>query len=130
MSSCAASCCTCCPPAFIASATTACSPTPTASATSPPLASFCISRRPSLPPTSAAPGLPSCADTAAPRCSSSRPSRALSTSVARRVLRPHHDRHRVNQQNFHGGIFLNDAVANARGLVLQNGPVSARYSPL
>jgi hypothetical protein len=50
--------------------------------------------------------------------------------VARRVLRPHHDRHRVNQQNFHGRIFLNDAVANARGLVLQNDTVSVRQSLL
>jgi hypothetical protein len=50
--------------------------------------------------------------------------------VGRRVLRPHNDRHRVNQQNFTGDIFLNDAVANAHGLVLQNDPVSARQSLL
>jgi hypothetical protein len=50
--------------------------------------------------------------------------------VARRVLRPHHDRHRVNQQNPPAGIFLNEAVANARGLVLQNVPLSARQLPL
>jgi len=81
-------------------------------------------------PITAVPGPPSCADIAARRCSSSRPSRALSTSVAHRVHRAHHDRHRVNQQHFHGGIFLNDAVANARGLVLQNVPLSARQSPL
>ena len=71
-----------------------CSPTPTASTTSRPLASCCISRHRRLPQIPAidsadpaAPGPPSCADTAAPRCSSSRPSHALSTSVARRVHR-------------------------------------------
>ena len=48
-SSCAASCCTCCPPAFIASATMDCSPTPTARTTSPPLENYCINRHPSLP---------------------------------------------------------------------------------
>src|ERR1700722_2749897 len=41
-----------------------------------------------------------------------------------------HDRHRVNQQTLYGGIFLNDAVVNARGLVLRNVPVSAPQSPL
>jgi len=114
-----------------------CSPTPTASATSPPLENCCISRRPRLPQTPAltapitvAPSPPSCADTAARRCSSSRPSRALSTSAARRVLRPHHDRHRVNQQNFPGGISLNEAVANARGSVQQNAPLLPPPSPL
>ena len=76
------------------------------------------------------PDPPSCAGTAAPRCSSSRPSRVLSTSAVLRTHRPRHDRHRVNQRNFSGGIFLNDAVANARGLVLQNLPVLAPQSPL
>ena len=58
------------------------------------LAIFCISRHQRLPltqpmaaPITAAPGPPSCADTAVPRCSSSRPSPALSTSVGRRVHR-------------------------------------------
>jgi hypothetical protein len=73
---------------------------------------------------------PSSNGSKARRCSSLRPSPGLSTSVAHRVHRPHHDRHRVNQQHFHGGIFLNDAVANTRGLVLQNVPLSARQSPL
>ena len=73
---------------------------------------------------------PSCADTAAPRCSSSRPSRALSTSVGRRGLRSNHDRHRINQQNLYGSILQNHAAANARGLVLQNAPFSARASLL
>jgi len=36
---------------------------------------------------------------------SSRPSRALSTSVAHRVHRAHHDRHRVNQQHFSTAAF-------------------------
>ena len=48
-SSCAASCCMCCPRVSIASATTDCSPTPTASATSLPFVSCCISRCP-MPP--------------------------------------------------------------------------------
>jgi hypothetical protein len=39
--------------------------------------------------------------------------------VARQVHRSNHDRHRICQQNLYGGIFLNDAVANTRGLVLQ-----------
>src|SRR6266481_8587229 len=81
-------------------------------------------------PILAAPGPPSCAGTAARRCSSSRPLRALSTSVARRVPRSNHDRHRINQQNHPGGICLNDAVANARGLVLQNVALSARQASL
>jgi hypothetical protein len=42
----------------------------------------------------------------------------------------HHDRHRVNQQNLYGGILQNHAAANARGLVLQNVPFSARQSSL
>ena len=75
-------------------------------------------------------GPPSCADTAARRCSSSRPSRALSISAARRVHRLHHDRHRVNQHNFTDGVLLNDTIANSRGLVLQNDPVSAQASLL
>ena len=36
----------------------------------------------------------------------------------------------INQQNFHVGILQNHAAANARGLVLQNVPLSARQSPL
>ena len=81
-------------------------------------------------PITAAPGLPSCADTAARRCSSSRPSRALSTSAALRVHRFHHDRHRINQQNFPGGICINYAVANPLVLVLQNDRVLPPQSPL
>lgn len=81
-------------------------------------------------PITLAPGPPSCADSAARRCSSSRPSRALSTSAARQILRPHHDRHRVNQQNLYGGILQNHATANARGLVLQNVPLPTRLSSL
>src|SRR5271157_968403 len=126
-----------CPRAFTASATTACSPTPIAGSTSPPLARCCISRHPRLPPSPAtaapiltAPDPPSCADTAARQCSSSRPSRVLSRSADRRQRRAHHDRRRVDQRNFTGGILLIYAVANARGLVPQNGPVSARRSVL
>jgi hypothetical protein len=59
--------------AYTASVIMDCSPTPTASTISPPFAIFCISRRPRLPmtlaivaPITAAPGPPSCADTAAP----------------------------------------------------------------
>src|SRR5580700_7014598 len=137
MSSCVASCCTSYPVAFIGSATTACSPTPTAGSTSPPLASFCINPRQRLPlrpamavPITAAPDPPSCADTAAPRCSSSRPSHALSTSVALRVHRPHHDQHRINQQNFPAGICFNRVVANALVLVLQSARVLPPQSPL
>jgi hypothetical protein len=48
--------------------------------------------------------------------------------VGHRVHRPQHDRHRIDQRNFSGGIFLNNAVANSRGLVLQNDPVSTRQS--
>ena len=40
------------------------------------------------------------------------------------------DRHRINQQILPGRNRLNDAVANARGLVLQNVPLSARQSAL
>src|SRR5882672_665529 len=88
----------CCPPAFIASATMDCSPTPTAKPTSPPRASFCISRPLSLPPiplpSTPEPALfgpPSCADTAVRRCSSSRPSPVRSTSADRRLHRVHHE---------------------------------------
>jgi hypothetical protein len=48
--------------------------------------------------------------------------------VARRVLRSNYDRHRLNQQNLYGGILQDHAAANARGLVLQNIPFSARQS--
>src|SRR5271165_5586756 len=126
-----------CPLAFTASATTACSPTPIAGSTSRPLASCCISRHPSRPlnPATAAPILtapdpPSCAGTAARRCSSSRPSRVLSRSADRRHRRAHHDRHRLNQRNFTDGIFLIYAVANARGLVPQNVRLLALHSSL
>src|SRR6202041_2706657 len=34
------------------------------------------------------------------------------------------------QQNFHGGFLQNHAATNARGLVLQNVPLSALQSPL
>jgi hypothetical protein len=64
-----------------------------------PLASCCISLRPRLAPNPAraapitvTPDPPSCADTAAPRCSSSRPSRAPSTSADHRDHWGHHDR--------------------------------------
>jgi hypothetical protein len=50
--------------------------------------------------------------------------------VARQVHRSNHDRHRISQQNLYGGIFLNDAVANTRALVLQNLPLLARQSSL
>jgi hypothetical protein len=50
--------------------------------------------------------------------------------VARRDLRSNHDRHRFNQQTLYGGILQNHAAANARGLVLQNVPFSARQSSL
>jgi hypothetical protein len=85
------SCYTCCRVAFIASVTRDYSPTPTASAISPPLASFCISRRLYHPPTAmligAAHGPPSSADTAARRCLSSRPSHARNTSADRQLHR-------------------------------------------
>jgi hypothetical protein len=61
---------------------------------------------------------------------SSRPSRALSTSVALRVHRSQHDRHRINQQNFPGGICLNNTVANSHCLVLQVAPTAPPQSPL
>jgi hypothetical protein len=50
--------------------------------------------------------------------------------VARRVHLPQHDRYSVNQPDLSGDIFLNDAVANARGLVLQNAPVLPPHAPL
>ncbi len=52
-----------------------------------------------------------------------------STSEARQVHRFPHDRHRVNQKTFAGGILLNDAAANARGLVLQNPSVLPPHAP-
>jgi hypothetical protein len=54
--------------------------------------------------------------------------RALSTSADRRVHRAYHDRHRVNQQNFIDGISLNDTVANAPCLILQNAHVSLLHA--
>ena len=97
MSSCVASCCTCCP------RLSSHPPLRLARQRQPQVrhrhrarasasAGATASRRRAL--IRVAPGPPSCADTAARRCSSSRPSRALSTSVARQVLRPHHDRQR------------------------------------
>ena len=91
-----------------------------ARATASAAARACRRTRATAAPNRLCPGPPSCAGTAARRCSSSRPSLALSTSADRRARRAHHDRHRVNQRNFTGGIFLNDADANTRGRVLQN----------
>ena len=98
MSSCVASCCMCCPAAFIASATMVCSPMPAARLISRPPVSYCISPRPCLLPTRAITALqaaafdpPSYADTAVPRCSSSRPSHALSAFVDLRAHRVRHD---------------------------------------
>src|ERR1039457_3198540 len=125
-----------CPRAFTASVIMDYSPTPSARSTSPPLTSFCISRRRNLSQSRAlaAPimvptGPPSCADTAALRCSSSRPSLALSTS-ADRQSRSRHDQQRFNRRDFAGNTYPNLVVANARGLVLQIVRVLPPTSPL
>ena len=93
------------------------SPTLTASAISPPLASFCISRRLHHPPTatpiSAAHGPSSSADTAAHRCLSSTPSHALSTSADRRLHRVHHELPLLNRQIFPVGASSKQADTNA-----------------
>jgi hypothetical protein len=99
-----------------------CSLTPTVSATSPPLAIFCISPRQRLPlppamPITAASGPPSCADTVAPRCSSSRPSHALSTSEAHRAYRVHHD---CQSFGAHFIVASHSADASARCLTPKN----------
>ncbi len=124
------------PAAFTASATTGCSPTQPARPTSRPLARCCISRHRHLP---SEPGVGG-ADHAFPqahlrvptlrrtRCSSSRPSLALSTSVDRRS-RSRHDQQPFNRHSFASGIFSNHAVAYARGRVLQNALASPPKSP-
>src|ERR1019366_6213641 len=126
----------CCPRAFTASVIMDYSPTPSARSTSPPLASFCISRRRNLSQSRAlaAPimvptGPPSCADTAALRCSSSRPSLALSTS-ADRQSRSRHDQQRFNRRDFAGDIYPNHAVANTRRLVRKTPPGPTPRPPL
>jgi hypothetical protein len=81
-----------CGPATDSPGTTACWPTRTANTISPPFASFCISRHPRPSPTQPTASImgtrdrPSCADIAALRCSSLRPSHALSTSADRPLL--------------------------------------------
>ena len=78
---------------------------------------------PATPRQSAQPlGPPSCAGTAARRCSSSRPSPALSTSVDHQVHRPTMiDIASINRTS-PAAFSSIDAAANARGLVLQNVP--------
>ena len=96
-----------------------CSPTPTASAISRPFVSFCISRRLRRPPirvlSTPVHGPPLCADTAAPRCSSSRPSLERNTSVDRRSLRGCHEHTLFNSAVFIVGASSSRADANARG---------------
>lgn len=126
----------CCPQAFIAFATMGYWLMPDAKRTSIPPASSYISGRRHLSqsralaaPITVPTGPPSCAATAALRCSSSRPSLALSTSAGRRS-RSRHDQQHFNRHPFAGEIYPNHIVANARGLALQIVPVSLPKSPL
>src|SRR6202521_6340093 len=111
----------CCHRVSIASVTTGCSPTPTASETSPPLVNFCItghSHRSLNPATTAlltASGPPSCAGTAAHRCSSSRLSHERSTSADRRHLRVRHEHPLLTAKTFPVGASSNQADTNAHG---------------
>src|SRR5580658_1585431 len=110
MSSCVASCCTCCPAAFIASATMVCSPTPAARLISRSRVRYCISPRPYLLPTraitapqAAAFDPPSYVDTAVRQCLSSRPYLARSTSADRQLLRVHHEHPLLTSEVFSVG---------------------------
>ena len=105
-----------CRAASIVSATTDCSPTPTVSVISQPFESCCTNRYLRRPQSRAltvpltVSGLPLCAGIAAPRCSSSRPSRERNTSGGRRSA---HEHPALNVRVLLVGASSNRADANA-----------------
>src|SRR5208337_3855214 len=121
----AASCCTCCPQAFIASVITGYWPMPGAKKTSTPRANYCTCRRqyqhtnPNSMPRIDPHRPPSFAVTAAPPCSSSRPSLALNTSAPDHSGRHHHEIEQLNQKYFVGASSKN-TDANTRCKIPRN----------
>src|SRR5271167_59946 len=119
MSSCAASCCTCCPRAFIASVITGYWLMPGAKKTSTPRANYYTyqhryrSTNPNSMPRIDPYCPPSFAVTAARPCSSSKPSLALNTSGPDHSGRHQHEIEQLSQKYFVGASSKKDD-ANTR----------------